>query len=54
MKVNEWAHITVSGRVSAIGTARGESYSIVETNSKGIVAEDNKDYLVMQQVKRPF
>jgi hypothetical protein len=54
VQVNEWAHITVSGRMSSPYLFKGESYLTIETNTKGIVSEDSRDYLVLQQVKRPF
>jgi hypothetical protein len=54
VQVSEWAHITVSGRISSPNLFKGESYLTIETNTKGIVTEDSRDYLVLQQVKRPF
>lgn len=54
VQINEWAHITVSGRMSSPNLFKGESYLTVETNTRGIVSEDSRDYLVLQQVKRPF
>jgi hypothetical protein len=48
INVDEWAHITVTGRVNAPEMMRGESRIIIETNEKGVVSEDVKDYLIVQ------
>ncbi len=38
VQINEWAHLTVSGRMNAPMAVRGESYAMIETNSKGIIS----------------
>jgi len=50
VQVNEWAHITVSGRMSSPYLFKGESYLTIETNTKGIVSEE--DYLVLEKYTR--
>ncbi len=42
VNLNEWAHISVTGKVNEV------SRLLIQTNSNGVVSEDSKPYVPFQ------